>query len=156
MSKAIKHIKAGLLHIEVIGTIPDRPPGRQGRAARSQATSPAQQFYNDKCSWRELELVVAANFGRRALVLTHTYDDDHLPESKDAANRYFARFIRRFRAARKKRGAELQYIYVTEGYHEKRANDWLVEDGTLEDRRIHHHVVINATDVDDLEEIRSL
>ena len=76
--------------------------------------------------------------------------------SKDAANRYFARFIRRFRAARKKRGAELQYIYVTEGYHEKRANDWLVEDGTLEDRRIHHHVVINATDVDDLEEIRSL
>ena len=110
MSKAIKHIKAGLLHIEVIGTIPDRPPGRQGRAARSQATSPAQQFYNDKCSWRELELVVAANFGRRALVLTHTYDDDHLPESKDAANRYFARFIRRFRAARKKRGAELQYI----------------------------------------------
>ena len=90
------------------------------------------------------------------LVLTHTYDDDHLPESKEAANRYFARFIRRFRAARKKRGAELQYIYVTEGYHEKRANDWLVEDGTLEDRRLHHHVVINATDVDDLEEIRSL
>ena len=45
---------------------------------------------------------------------------------------------------------------MTEGYHEKRANDWLVEDGTLEDRRIHHHVVINATDVDDLEEIRSL
>ena len=36
MSKAIKHIKAGLLHIEVIGTIPDRPPGRQGRAARSR------------------------------------------------------------------------------------------------------------------------
>ena len=45
---------------------------------------------------------------------------------------------------------------MTEGYHEKRANDWLVEDGTLEDRRIHHHVIINATDVDDLEEIRSL
>ena len=65
MSKAIKHIKAGLLHIEVIGTVPDRPPGRQGRAARSQATSPAQQFYNDKCSWRELELVLAATFGRR-------------------------------------------------------------------------------------------
>ena len=102
MSKAIKHIKAGLLHIEVIGTIPDRPPGRQGRAARSQATSPAQQFYNDKCSWRELERGGGRpTSGRRALVLTHTYDDDHLPESKDAANRYFARFIRRFRAARK-------------------------------------------------------
>ena len=31
MAKAIKHITAGLLHIEVIGTIPDRPPGRRGR-----------------------------------------------------------------------------------------------------------------------------
>ena len=123
MAKAIKHITAGLLHIEVIGTIPDRPPGRRGRAARSCATSPAQQFYNDKCSWRELELMVAGNFGKHALVLTLTYDNEHLPESKAAANRYFQKCIRKLRAARKLRGAELKYIYVTEGFHEKREND---------------------------------
>ena len=81
MAKAIKHITAGLLHIEVIGTIPDRPPGRRGRAARSCATSPAQQFYNDKCSWRELELMLAGNFGKHALVLTLTYDNCGPPDS---------------------------------------------------------------------------
>ncbi len=156
MAKAIKHITAGLLHIEVIGTIPDRPPGRRGRAARSCATSPAQQFYNDKCSWRELELMVAGNFGKHALVLTLTYDNEHLPESKAAANRYFQKCIRKLRAARKLREAELKYIYVTEGFHEKRENDWLEGDGSLEDRRLHHHVVINTTGIDDLEEIRSL
>ena len=151
MAKAIKHITAGLLHIEVIGTVPDRPPGRRGRAARSCATSPAQQFYNDKCSWRELELMLAGNFGKRALVLTLTYDNAHLPGSKAEANKFFQKSIRKLRAARKLRGAELKYIYVTEGFHEKRENDWLEGDGSLEDRRLHHHVVINTTGIDDLE-----
>lgn len=156
MSKAIKHITAGLLHIEVIGSVPDRPPGRKGRAGRQTPTSPAQQFYNDKCSWRELELMIAGNFGRRGLVLTVTYDDQHLPADKSGANRFFQKFIRRFRAARSMRREELRYIYVTEGWHEKRACDWLEGDGSLEDRRLHHHVVINTTGEGDLEEIRSL
>ena len=38
MAKAIKHITAGLLHIEVIGSVPDRPPGRRTRAGREQKT----------------------------------------------------------------------------------------------------------------------
>ena len=155
MAKAIKHITAGLLHIEVIGTVPDRPPGRRGRAARSCATSPAQQFYNDKCSWRELELRIAANF-QRALVLALTYDEEHLPEDKQAADRYFSKFIRRYRDARKKRGLPLKYIYVTEGFHDKRAADWLEGDGELEHRRLHHHMIVDITGEDDLEEIRSL
>lgn len=156
MAKAIKHITAGLLHIEVIGTVPDRPPGRRGRAARSSPTSPAQQYYNDKCSWRELELMLAGSFGRDALVLTPTYDNAHLPESKAAANQFFQKFVRKLRAARKLRGAELMYIYVTEGFHEQREYGWLEGDGSLEDRRLHHHVVINTTGANDLEEIRSL
>ena len=156
MSKAIKHITAGLLHIEVIGQVPERPPGRQGRSPKRQPTSLAQQFYNDKCSWRELELVTAANFGRQALVITQTYDNDHLPKDRVEANRFFQKFVRKLRSARKLRGAELKYIYVTEGFHEKRENDWLEGDGSLEDRRFHHHVIINTTGADDLEEIRSL
>ena len=148
MAKAIKHITAGLLHIEVIGTVPDRPPGRMGRAARSCATSPAQQFYNDKCSWRELELRIAANF-RRALVLALTYDEVHLPEDKRAADRYFSKFIRRYRDARKKRGLPLKYIYVTEGFHDKRSADWLEGDGELEHRRLHHHMIVDITGEND-------
>ncbi len=156
MSRAIKHITAGLLHIEVIGQVPERPPGPRGRAGRSRPTSAAQQFYNDKCSWRALELLVAGNFGRRALVLTLTYDDFHLPANKDEADQVLSKFIRRYRAALRKRGVELRYIYVTEGFHEKREYDWLEGDGHLEDRRLHHHMVINHTGSDDLEEIRSL
>lgn len=156
MAKAIKHITAGLLHIEVIGTVPDRFQERKGRSSRSRPTSADQQFYNDKCSWRELELMLAGNFDRHALVLTQTYDNAHLPESKAEANKFFQCFIRKLRSARRLRGAELKYIYVTEGYHEKRANGWMEEDGSLEDKRLHHHVVINTTGIDDLEEIRSL
>ena len=155
MAKAIKHITAGLLHIEIIGNVPDRPPGRRTRAGREQKTCAAQQFYNDKCSWRELELRIAANF-QRALVLALTYDEEHLPEDKRAADRYFSKFIRRYRDARKKRGLPLKYIYVTEGFHDKRAADWLEGDGELEHRRLHHHMIVDITGEDDLEEIRSL
>ena len=63
MARAIKHIKAGLLHVEVIGTIPEREMGRR-RAGRCRPTCAAQQFYNDKCSWKECRLNLAANFGR--------------------------------------------------------------------------------------------
>ena len=155
MAKAVKHITAGLLHIEVIGQAPERPPGRRTRAGRAQKTCAAQQFYNDKCSWRELELRIAANF-QRALVLALTYDESHLPKDKRAADKYFSKFIRKYRDARKKRGLLLRYIYVTEGFHDKRESDWLEEDGELEHRRLHHHMIVDATDGDDLEEIRSL
>lgn len=69
MAKAIKHITAGMLHIEVIGSVPDEKPLKR-RSARTNQTQKPQQFYNDKCSWRELELRLAANFGPKDMVLT--------------------------------------------------------------------------------------
>ena len=62
MAKAIKHIKAGLLHIEVIGQVPDRS-GRKPRAARSRPTSAAKAFYNLKTAWRELISIHAPRVG---------------------------------------------------------------------------------------------
>ena len=55
MARAIKHIKAGLLHVEVIGTIPEREPGRR-RSGRGRPTCAAQQFYNDKDNFNEAGL----------------------------------------------------------------------------------------------------
>lgn len=155
MARAIKHIKAGLLHVEVIGTIPERETGRR-RAGRCRPTCAAQQFYNDKCSWRECELQLAANFGGRDWVLTLTYDDLHLPADKRAADRELQKLIRRLRAARKRRGEELRYIYVTEGWHGKGSDEYFGGDGRLEDKRLHHHLVLNGCGPGDLEEIRSL
>ena len=88
--------------------------------------------------------------------MTLTYDQEHLPEDKREADRCLGKFIRKVREARRKRGRELRYIYVTEGYHDRRAGDWLEGDGELEHRRLHHHLVINATGPGDLDELRSL
>lgn len=155
MAKCIKSITAGLLHLEVIGKVPE--PGSNRRRSRRQGpTSPGQQFYNLKCSWRELELVLAANFDHRDWVLVFTYDNAHLPADKRGADALFQKFIRRFRSVRRKRGEELRYLYSTEGFHERRPCEWLEGDGQLEDKRLHHHVVLNFTSSGDLEEIRSL
>ena len=156
MAKAIKHITAGLLHVEVIGEIPPELPGRRRRASRSQQTSPAQQFYNNKCSWRELELIIAANFGARDWVITYTYDDAHLPADKQAAGRELQKYFRKARAVRRLRGEELRYVYNIEGYHSKGADDVWGGDGELEDCRIHHHVIINGTGPGCVDELRSL
>ncbi len=155
MAKAIKHIKAGLLNLEVIGTIPEHGPGRR-RGSRSSPTSAAQQFYNDKCSWRECAFLLGANFGAKDWVLTPTYDDAHLPADRPAADRCFQRFVRKLRAVRRKRGEELRYIYVTEGFHGKAEDRYFGSDGHLEDCRLHHHMVINGVGPGDWEEIRSL
>ena len=155
MARAIKHIKAGLLNTRVIGDIPEREPGRR-RSGRCRPACEAMQFYNDKCSWRELELKLAANYRGRDLVLTTTYDDPHLPADKRAADRELQKLIRKLRAARRKRGEELRYIYATEGWHGKAEDAYFGGDGRLEDKRLHHHLVINGTGPGDLEEIRSL
>ena len=168
MPKAIKHIRAGLLNLEVIGTVPEPGTGPR-RGSRSRPTCAAQQFYNDKCSWRELALILGANFGRSDYVVTPTYNDRNLPPGRQEADRCCQRFIRKLRAARKKRGQELRYVYVTEGLHGAEARsrreqaerdndgmDCFEDDGPLEDCRLHHHVVLNGCGPGDLEEIRSL
>lgn len=153
MAKAIKHIKAGLLNMEVLGTIPE--PGRR-RAGKSHPTCAAQQFYNDKCSWRELALILGANFGPKDYVGALTYDDAHLPASREEANKCIQKLIKGWRRMRRKRGEELRYVYVNEGWHGKSDDEFFGDDGHLEDRRLHHHIVFNGVGPGDLEEIQSL
>ena len=149
MAKAIKHIRAGLLNIEIIGTVPEQKE-RRGRAGRSRPTSAAQQFYNNKCSWQELELVLAQNFGRGDMVVALTYDDEHLPGSKAEAKRNIKKFFRKLRESRRKRDEDLRYIYVTEGFHGIDEDAQFGRDSALEGKRLHHHLVINGRDADEL------
>lgn len=155
MARGIKHIKAGLLHVEVIGAIPERESGRR-RAGRCRPTSAAQQFYNDKCSWRECALWLSSNFGMRDYLYTLTYDDTHLPVNREGARKAFQKFVKKLRAVRKKRGEDLLYLYVTEGWHGKTSEGDFDGDGQLEDRRFHHHALFNSVGPGDLEEICSL
>lgn len=149
MSKAIKHIRAGLLNIEVIGSIPE-PKERRGRAPRSKQTCAAQMFYNNKCSWQELELIIANNFRKGDSVVTLTYDDLHLPPSKSAAKSFVRKFLRKLREVRKRRDETLLYVYTTEGFHGREQDDLFGWDSALEDKRVHHHLVVNGRDIDEL------
>lgn len=157
MATAIKHITAGLLHIRVLGHVPEPDVTPKRRAARANPTPPAQAFYNDKRSWRELWLLTAENFSRRDWVVTLTYSDEFLPPDKKTAEKnHMSRYVRRLRSSRKRRRQELKYIYVTEGFHGKGHGDILEEDGYLEDKRLHHHMIVNSAGPEDLDELRSL
>ena len=146
--KAIKHIRAGLLNIEVLGAVPEKKP-TQRRGPKSKTTSAAMQFYNHKCSWRELELLIAKNL-QRGMVIALTYDDEHLPANRDAAIKLFKKFIRKLRESRRKRGLPLIYFYNVEGLHGAEKNDFFGNDTHLEDHRLHHHFVVDGNDLNEI------
>lgn len=152
-----KKITAGPLCLRILGQVPDTSAQKKSRGARVNPTPPAQAFYNEKRSWMELRLWIAANFYRKSYFVTFTYLDEFLPDSKEAAEKkLMAKFIRKLRSSRAKRRKELKYIYVTEAFHGIGSSDFLEEDGQLEDKRIHHHMIINGTGPEDFDELRSL
>ncbi len=115
---------------------------RRHRKARGQDVKyvyTTEGLHNLKYSCQKLELLLAANFDHHDYYVTLTYDNDHLPTDRAAAVKRIQRFIRQLRRHRKARGQDVKYVYTTEGLH---------------DKRLHHHVVING--YDDEEIIRSL
>lgn len=141
MAKFKKIIVAGPLVVETVYPAPNPRDSAGVRAGKKALSSEAQQRMNLKYAYQKLELEIAANFGVGDLYATFTYDDDHLPASREEANNRVSLFMRRLRAARKAAGQELRYIYVTEHKHG--------------DGRWHHHILINATG-DDFKQIREL
>lgn len=141
MAKRKKMIRAGRMVLGIIYTAPNPRDPEHVRAAKSKVSTAARQRMNFKCSCRKLELLLAANFDTRDIVLTLTYRDTDLPADKAGAVRRIRRFVRQLREERAKNGQCLKYIYVTESKHEH--------------GRWHHHIVINGTGAD-IEIIRRL
>lgn len=134
MARKMKIIEAGDLVKQVIYTAPEPRDGPQVRAQKSRATSEAQKRMNDRSARERLEMEIATNFTRRDLFLTYTYDDEHFPATRKEAENNLKKVIRSLRSVRRKQGHELKYIYVTENEHGE--------------GRIHHHLIINATERD--------
>lgn len=67
------------------------------RAKKKEASSLAQQTYNDKRAKRYHVQLVNTNFGKGDFSWTGTYDDDHLPEPGDTrrADLDFTNYIKR-------------------------------------------------------------
>lgn len=136
-----KIIHAGALVIEAVYPRMDRRDSERARAAKRKASTEAQKRMNQIYSWQKLELMLAANFRPGDLVVTLTYDDAHLPESRKASELRLKYFRQQLTVHRVMTGHELVMIWNTEHKHG--------------DGRWHHHTVINATG-DDYDLIRRL
>ena len=126
-----KIIRAGLLWMAVQYSAIRGENQSARREARSQISTPARESLNAKMSWQKLMLVLATNFRSKDLVVTLTYRDADLPHTREQADKRLSNFIRSLRSHRRSLGQELMYVRTTEGYHS--------------DRRLHHHLIINAT-----------
>lgn len=141
MAKKRKTIYAGRVVYDVVYTVASPRDPQEIRREKKKISSAAQARTNCNTATRKLELLMAANFEPSDLVVTFTYDPEHLPDSYPAGQKLWSKFIRQLRKYRAARGQKLAYIYVNEGKHG--------------DHRLHHHLIINATQ-DDLDTMRSL
>lgn len=142
MAKRRKTVVAGRLVFETAYTAALPSDTEHVRQAKMKMSSAARRRLNLKAASRQLELLIAANFTPRDLVVTLTYDDEHLPQSRAEAVKNLKKFFRALREARRRQKLpDLKYIYVTESKHEH--------------GRWHHHVILNGTG-NDMETIRSL
>lgn len=139
--KTKKIITAGPLVLGAIYPRASRWDSPKARGAKRQLSSEAQQRMNLKYSYQKLELMLAANFAPGDLILTLTYDEDHLPRSREAAKARLKKFRLKLGALRKCSGAELRMVWATEN--------------VFGQGRWHHHCVVNATG-DDFDVIRKL
>lgn len=142
MAKRKKVITAGRLVKTVIYTVPQPRDDDHVRAAKSRITTAAQRALNFRTAQSRLEMILAANFIRGDLFCTLTYRDECLPGKLAEAKKRIRTFLKLLRQERRRHGLDLKYVYVTEGQHG--------------DKRYHHHLVINATSLNDLEMICSL
>lgn len=142
MAKRLKTVTAGRLVYGVCYTTASAHDSDRARAEKRQASSAARERINLRTSWQKLEMLLAANFGRRDLMVTLTYDDEHLPPNREAAVKETRKFLRLLREHRKPRGEPTRYVYTTE--------QW-----SSEGQRLHHHLVLNGTGMDG-EVLRSL
>ena len=143
-TKRLKKQTAGRLVRAVCYTQALSTDAPRARAEKAKCSSAARRKLNYRFAYQKLQMQLAANFTRRDLYVTLTYDDAHLPSNRKAAKKQVAAFFDRMRRQYRRAGRELRYVYVTQE---------LQRDGS---RRLHHHLIISATGAGDYDTIRAL
>lgn len=100
------------------------------RKEKRMITKESVKRNNFRLAVRNLTILINANFYENSSHFTLTYKTD-VPSKEEAANK-LKNFLRKLRRKFKSIGDELKYIVVTE----------------YENKRIHHHIVINTTDTE--------
>ena len=122
---------AGMLVQEVVYS---RPAGREAVSVRQEkrkASTEAQARMNAKYSWQKLEMMLAANFLPRDLIVTLTFDEEHLPDTRKQVNARLRKFRAELSEIRRRKRKDLRMIWTIE--HRSGEGRW------------HVHAVINST-----------
>lgn len=110
---------------------------RKPRKRRENVTPPKQKALNHKNAKRYLSELINTNFGAEDQIIHLTYGPGNVPESKEAAEKQAANFLRKVRRVRAKRGLPpLKYILVTEGGD--------LSKKTGRPTKLHHHIIVNG------------
>lgn len=125
------------------------PDGRRvsQRLPKEKRTPEAMAKYNRDKAQKKLLLLVNANFIKGDLLLTLTFDDEHLPEDWEEVHRMLENYILRLRRWRRKAGlSELKYLYTVEET-ERRSGRHAGK------KHWHIHMFLSAMDRDAAEEL---
>lgn len=128
MQKIKKEVCVAGKSIEVILKMPSGNHS-SGRKAKMNVTREAVQKNNDRLAVIRLRRLLNANFKKGDLHIVLTYRE---APSQDRAKKDRANFIKKLQRLCKKNKKELKYVAVTEYKH----------------TRIHHHMVINISDIE--------
>ena len=122
--------------VDIIPRTEEAEKAVKGRRRKKQRESPPKQReLNSKNARRYLEKLANGNFFSVDLHVSLTYDADHLPKTREEAEKEVKKYLNKVSYRREKLGLEpLKYILVTEGSTDK--------DGNL--KRIHHHILMNG------------
>lgn len=126
---ATKTIKAGnQFEIEIYPAF----TRKECKELKLRKPNKSQRNLNDRYARKRVERLINTNFKKGDLYITLSYDNEHLPNSIEEAQKNMKNFIRRINYKRAKEGLEkAKYIYVTEFSKEKKI-------------RVHHHLIIDC------------
>lgn len=106
-------------------------PIKTSRKRRYKKTNETQKVLNLKNSERNIIREANSTFTTKDIRLDLTYDNEHLPESVEDAEREMKNYIRRLKTVAKNYGIEkFQYVWVT-------------ENGSG-NGRLHHHMILKG------------
>lgn len=140
--KILSTIRAGRVVRQILYTPKDPNPNQPRRGI--SISKEDKQRANLKTSYEKLLMLVCANFSPGDWWVTLSYDDDHLPRTREESKKPFRKFIRNFRKYRKVNKEVLKYVYCTQ---------LTTRAGGI---RLHHHMILRWEDDSDKEQLYTL
>lgn len=114
------------------------------RARKTKKSREAQKRLNYKNAVKTVVRLINANFTDSDYWATFTYDNAHLPQTREQAQHEVAKFLRRLKHyGDRHHFAPLKYVYWTEFENDEKKGK----------HRIHHHIVTNFANRDVMEDL---